>query len=78
MKFSHHPSNNMLLGPPPTMPECDTLPATATIDGESMIISSFWLPSPEELAALNKGGFVMLSVHGQHHPPVSLAVTEPV
>lgn len=78
MEFVHHPSNNMLLGAPPSMPDCATLPATATIDGEAMIITSFWRPSPEELAALNNGGFAMLSVYGQHHPPVSLAVSEPV
>lgn len=33
---------------------------------------SLWKPTPEELAQLNAGGFVVLSLMGTRHPPVSM------
>jgi len=36
--------------------------------------TSYFKPSPEELAVLNAGGCVQLEVHGASHPPVSVNV----
>jgi hypothetical protein len=36
------------------------------------MITSIWVPTPEELAVLNAGGGVALTVHSQSQPPVSL------
>lgn len=63
----------MLLGAPPDMLNCDTLPATMMVeqDGQTTI-ATFWRPTEEELAVLNKGGSVVLYVFGTGHPPVAL------
>lgn len=39
---------------------------------------SKWEPTPDELDTLNKGGAVELWIKGTMHPPVFLAVAEPV
>lgn len=36
-----------------------------------------WLPTPEELAALNAGAAIHLRILGTAHPPVMLSVGEP-
>jgi len=38
---------------------------------------SAWTPTQDELAALNAGGSVILSVVGTGHPPVWIAVVAP-
>lgn len=42
--------------------------------GESFI--SAWLPTPDELAALNAGAPVYLEIRGSVHPPVSVGVKQ--
>ena len=42
-------------------------------DGSPVMISA-WEPTPNELAILNAGGRVVLSVIGSAHPPVALTV----
>lgn len=37
-------------------------------------MDSVWAPTPEELALLNDGGLVTLSILGTQHPPVFVAV----
>jgi len=74
MKFHQHSTNNMLLGAPPGMQNCDTMPATMTTEPE-VIIASFWRPTEEELQVLNAGGSVVLHIFGTAHPPVALGVT---
>lgn len=81
MKKHQHPSNNAVLGAPPGWDQqgvpCDALPVTrGTLDGIPAIVS-YWLPSPEELAALNRGYAVALHVLGVAHPPVALSVEAP-
>jgi hypothetical protein len=49
--------------------ECGKLPVRA----EGRQFSSAWQPSPDELAMLNAGGCVVLTVFGGQ-PPVMLAV----
>jgi hypothetical protein len=75
VKFHQHFSNNMLLGKPPGSKDVETMPATMWIaeDG-SVTVASFWRPEPEELAALNAGGSVVLYVAGTVHPPVAIGV----
>lgn len=43
--------------------------------GQAML--SRWEPTPDELALLNAGGAVELSVVGSVHPPVSLIAVPP-
>lgn len=76
MKHQSHSSNNMILGAPPGMPNCDNLPATMMVDENdgSVIIASFWQPTAEELAALNAGKPVTLFIFSKYHPPVALGV----
>lgn len=38
---------------------------------------SIWQPTPEELARLQSGAPVMLTIFGDVHPPVSVGVGEP-
>lgn len=38
---------------------------------------SAWLPTPEELAALNAGAAVHLHIYGSSHPPVYVGVAQP-
>lgn len=48
------------------------------VGGEGWVhMSSAWIPTPAELAALNAGGAVILSIAGTQHPPVMLTVTQP-
>lgn len=73
MIFGYHPSNNMLLGPAKGTEEwCGKLPATMSTDAFGTVITSFWKPTPEELALLNANGFVALSIHSNSHPIVSI------
>lgn len=69
---------NLKMAPPPDWDEatqgpCGTL--DIHFDGESM--RSAWLPSPEELAALNAGQPVILGIIGRSHPVVFLTVNRP-
>jgi hypothetical protein len=54
---------------------CETLPViVGATAGHIATYTSFWRPSSEELAALNSGGRVALTVFGPTHPPVAMAV----
>lgn len=75
MNFHQHSTNNMRLGSPPGMANCDSLPATMMTEPD-VTIASFWRPTPEELATLNRGGSVVLYVFGTAHPPVALTAVE--
>lgn len=49
-------------------------------DGETRrypVMFTVWHPTPEELAALNRGGCVVLGIMGTQHPPVIMDVSEP-
>lgn len=48
------------------------------VGGEAWVhMSSAWIPTPAELAALNAGAAVILSIAGTQQPPVMLTVTQP-
>jgi hypothetical protein len=74
MNFVPHSTNNMILNPPVGMQNCDPLPATMMINDNQTVIASFWMPTSEELAALNAGQPVVLHVWGTMHPPVAIGV----
>ncbi|MFC3457241.1 hypothetical protein [Massilia haematophila] len=78
MNRIQHPTNNAVLGAPAGWDQlelpCGALPVTRTqIDGLPAVVS-FWRPTAAELAALNAGGSIELSVLGHTMPPVSLGV----
>jgi hypothetical protein len=76
MKCVSHSSNNMLLGAPKDMPNCETVPATMMTDAPEgqVIITTFWQPTPEELELINEGKKITLYVWGISHPPVAIGV----
>lgn len=53
----------------------DPPPGTKLAAGQMVDITSAWVPTPEELAQLNAGHAVQLTVYGTVHPPVHLGVT---
>lgn len=77
MDRHQHPTNNDVLGAPPGVPidECNALPITRIqySDG-TPAVASYWLPTPDELALLNRGFAVRLTVLGNTHPPLMLGV----
>lgn len=77
MNRYQHPSNNAVLGAPAGMPidECNALPITRIqySDG-TPAVASYWKPTPDELALLNRGQAVRLTVLGGTHPPLMLGV----
>jgi len=79
MRYIQHPSNNFVLGAPKGWDQkelpCGALPVTRTlVEGQPAMVS-FWKPSPEDLAALNRGEFVALWVYGDGHPVVAVDVS---
>lgn len=46
------------------------------VDGSPQM-TSVWEPTPKELADLNAGGAVRLTIIGKHHPPVKLETQGP-
>lgn len=83
MNHTKHPTTNLMLGAPVGWDQsklhCDALPVTRVVwDGVPAVVS-YWVPTPEELAALNAGHAVQLSVIGHTMPPVALGVdTQPL
>lgn len=78
MNKIQHPSNNRVLGAPKGWDQkelpCDALPVTdVTIEGHPAVMS-FWRPTPEEIAAIQAGALIALSVIGSTMPPVALMV----
>lgn len=77
MNRHQHPTNNAVLGAPPGVPldECNALPITRIqySDG-TPAVASYWRPTPAELALLNHGHAVRLTVLGTTHPPLMLGV----
>ena len=81
MRPTQHPSNNDVLRAPPGVSheECVPLAITRVLyanpGGEPHPgVVSYWQPSAEQLALLNAGKPVWLSVWGMTHPPLALGV----
>lgn len=47
-----------------------------SVNGETPAMETAWMPTPDEIAAINAGAPVILRVLGQQHPPVSIDVGE--
>ena len=81
MRITQHPSNNFTLGAPEGWDQgelpVDALPVTCGDVSGVPVMVSFWLPEPEEIAAMAAGQPVMLHIFGTVHPIVALAVEEP-
>lgn len=59
------------------LPVFDTLLLIKHTDGRKEalpVMFTVWHPSPEELAALNAGGHIVLGVPGGMHPPILMQV----
>ena len=75
-RHQHH-SNNGVLGAPPGVPidECNALPITRILYSDGTpAVSSYWHPTPAELALLAQGYSVRLTVLGTTHAPLMLGV----
>jgi len=49
----------------------------STVTGEGTpAMETAWLPTPDEIAAINAGAPIILSVVGTAHPPVMIGVGE--
>lgn len=50
----------------------------STVDGpQTPAMETAWLPTPDEIAAINAGAPVILCVLGNVHPPVMVSVGQP-
>lgn len=81
MRPTQHRSNNAVIGAPPEFNQealpCSALAITRVIyEGDIPAIQSYWVPTAAELAILNNGGAVELSVIGYTMPPVALTAAE--
>jgi hypothetical protein len=71
--FKHPHCNHAFTAPPGTEDECGTLHVKAWVDPTfGPASTSYWRPSVEELAALNGGGSVALTVFATGHPVVMM------
>lgn len=59
----------------PALGPCHELPIRRSEDGFQM--TSWWKPTDEELAILNRGGFVEFVAVGDRHPVVALGAVDP-
>lgn len=75
MDFIQHSTCNFALGAPRDVPieVCRALPVNRFVEDGLQSFQSFWVPSPEELQALNVGHPIMLTITGPH-PMVRLEV----
>lgn len=78
MRPTQHPSNNRVLGAPVGWDQdelpCSALAITDMVHEGVPHVVSFWLPTAEELAALNAGGTVALWIVGRTMPPAAVSV----
>lgn len=79
MNHIKHPLTNFTFNAPPGMNNCDDLAVVrGTMDNpeQTPVIMSYWKPTPEEIAELNAGGYVRLTIVGTGMPPVALATVD--
>lgn len=57
------------------MPGVDPLPCLRGTMGGLPVIRSFWYPTPDELAALNHTGCVVITIMGEAHAPLMVGAT---
>ena len=75
MKPSKHAScNTVLRGGAPHIPDLHIRRGDESEDGSMPTVTSFWIPSKDELQDLLDGGAVEVVVLGHTHPPISVRV----
>ena len=75
--FKHPACNSALLPPSGEEGRVSALYIRRThCEEHGHMVTSYWRPSPEELAMLNAGHSVELTVWGVTHPPLYVGVTE--
>lgn len=81
MKAVEFNGQTRLLGPPPGWDnerdgDCGALPVRIEQNarGWPATFTSYWRPSADDLAALNSGAHVRLTIVGHVHPPVAVSV----
>lgn len=67
-------NSNMILRGPDDMDDCGDLHVNVQHHSGMRVMTSAWIPTPDELLRLNQGKAVFLHVYGQSHPPVGLSV----
>lgn len=76
MRPTQHPSNSRVLGAPTGWNQkvlpCGALAITDCVQDRVPCVVSFWKPDADELALLNAGGLVALSIVGRNMPPASI------
>lgn len=70
--FQHRFCNTALAPAEGDEDHVDTLHVQRGSIGGAVVTRSFWQPTPEELALLNAGGCVMLTVCSGTHAPLRL------
>jgi hypothetical protein len=68
--------SNLCYKAPAGMDNCQDLHVRVYQDQQVRIMSSAWLPTPEELVLLNAGQPIHLHIYGDAHPVVMLTVPE--
>ena len=78
MRPTQHPSNTRVLGAPVGWKQgelpCGALAITDSDMNGMPCVVSYWRPDAADLAALNAGGLVAMSIIGQTMPPAALYV----
>lgn len=77
MEHIKHSSCNHHFAPPPGVSDadCGTLPAKVWQHPPfGMVLTSFWKPNAEDLAALNAGGSVAVNLYTNSQPMMSTQV----
>jgi hypothetical protein len=81
MRFIQHKTNNHVFGAPKGWDQkaldVGALPVTISKGEDGLtVMSSFWKPDAEEIAAILRGAPVVLQVVGQTHPIVGVYVSD--
>lgn len=78
MRATQHPTSTRVLGAPQGWSQaelpCNAIAITDEVHQGIRMVSSYWKPSAEELAALNAGQLVRLVIVGATMPPVAIEV----
>jgi len=67
-------NSNFVYKAPSNMNDCQDLHVCVYEDSDVRIMSSAWMPTPDELARLNAGQPIYLHIYGSVHPVVAMSV----
>jgi hypothetical protein len=68
----HAKCNTVLRGGAPHIPDLHIKRGDESDDGSMPTVTSFWIPTKEELQELLDGGAVEVVILGYTHPPISV------